>query len=82
MGIHVVFQNADEFNADISKWDTRRVESMDGSTFTSVPHCFCPLDGITDLFFGNYLILSFFFSLLLFAMHYFAPMVTLCSTFG
>ena len=32
-------------------WDVSKVTSMLYSTSTSVPHCFCSLDGVTDLFF-------------------------------
>ena len=50
-GWWVVFDGADAFNANISKWETGQVTRMEGSTSTSVATLFCSLDGVTDLFF-------------------------------
>ena len=38
--VAAVFQNADEFNANVSMWDTGKVTNMANSTSTSVPHLF------------------------------------------
>jgi surface protein len=48
--VYTVFDGAAAFNADISNWDTGKVEYMSYSTSTSVPPFFLMGD-VTDFFF-------------------------------
>jgi surface protein len=62
------FRDAAAFNANISKWETGKVTTMDYSTSTSAPHLF--MDGISnDMLWIDTLFLLFFFSNCFFIDH-------------